>query len=275
MQEEVKDILEEIEEGVVEQPEEAEQPEEVEEVEEQADNQEGHSEEAHEEVWPKKAANAVSRLKKEKAEYRRQRDEMRAEIERLKAMKIEDPAEPKEEEFDNYSDFMDAKATFRAEQVLNNRDRTQNEQRVESLQTQSERLYIEERSDVFESRLDELKQSAPDYQEVEAYAEQVVVSYPDNLKKAILAVDNAPKALYNLAKEGRLENLAYMPIEAAMAEVVQAQYRDSAGVQPRQAPRKTVTSAPRPIKSVSGTGKQSKQLHEMSADDVWAQFQEG
>lgn len=225
-----------------------------------------------EEVWPKKAVNTVSRLKKERAEIRAQRDALQREIENLKKM-VEghkESPEPTQDQFESYADWLEAKTLHKVENTFATKQNEQTNQRVAQLEQYREQLYIQERAENFDERLAELKTVAPDYAQVEAYAEPIVASFPENLKKAILAVDDAPKALYNLAKEGRLENLSYMPFEAAMAEIVQAQYRQPMAAQggyQAQTPKK-VTSAPKPLKTVSGTGKPSKQLHEMSGDEI-------
>ena len=240
--------------------------------EEQADATPEHKQVEKEQPWPKKAANAVSRLKKDRAEARAQRDALQREIDALKAQlasKKEDVKPPTEDQFNSYSEFLEARGKFNAEQIYEGRQSEQANQRVMQLEEQKERMYIMERVSHFDDRLSALKSVAPDYAQVEAYAEPIVEQMPVNLRKGILAIDDAPKALYNLAKEGRLENLAYMPFEAAMAEIVQAQYREpmTHGGYQAELYRK-VSSAPKPLKAVSGTGKQTKPPHEKSGDEL-------
>jgi hypothetical protein len=224
--------------------------------------------------WPEKYKNAMSRVKRERAEIRAQRDALRREIDELKG-RLEKGSggsdAPKEEQFDNYTDFLLAQAEFKAEQVFNKRESEKQGEHIKGLENRQDMLFYQERLPVFDESMNALKASVPDFQQVEAYAEPIVAAYPDSLKRAILAVDNAPRALYVLAKEGRLDSLPHMPVEMAIAEVVQAQYRQPPAGQASETPRK-VSSAPAPLKSVAGTGRQTKALHEQSADEIHARF---
>lgn len=220
------------------------------------------SEAPNEEKWPKKAENAVSRLKAQRAKLQQQRDDLRRETQYLRTQLEgnQPPKELKEDEFDSYADFLLAKAELK----MGEKQTAQVNERLSNLQQQDKQLFLEERAVSFDSKLSELKAVTADYSQVETYAEPIVASFPQELKEGILALDNAPKALYNLAKAGRLESLAYMPTAAALAEVVQAQYREVVGA----IQKKTITSAPKPLKAVSGTGKRNTELHEKTGDQI-------
>lgn len=231
------------------------------------------------EPWPKTAENAFNRVKKERNELKEKYRALRQQYEEMKRnfQQFKEPDAPTEDQYEKYTDYLDARAQHKAEQTYMSKQKEQYEQGMQRLEAESERVWLEERTSAFDENLNHLKQVASDYAQVEAYAEPIIANFDVNLRKAILSIDNAPKALYNLAKEGRLENLSYMPFEMAVAEIVQAQYRgDFQAGQARpqmNAQPKTVTSAPKPLKTVSGTGKPTKALHEMSEEEVWAQFQ--
>jgi len=79
-------------------------------------------------------------------------------------------------------------------------------------------------------------------------------------------IEDAPAATYALAKEGRLQDLYYMPPHVAAAHLVQAEIR---GKQYLQQSTRVQKQAPQPIGSLKGAGKSStKSLGQMTPNEL-------
>lgn len=233
------------------------------------------SEEATEEKsqdgeWPKKAVNALANAKKQASKLREKNDAMARELETLKDMaknqpKFEDK-EPNEDEFDTYTDYIKSHSKWAAKSEISEANQEQVQQKIDTLESQHKEAYVHEREAYVESKAQEFKQQHSDFVEVlQANAE---VPMTQDIEQAFLAVEDAPRAYYNLAKEGKLESLSRMPIAMAQAEIIQAQYRKPAAVQKT----KPISAAPKPMKSATGTASSNRPLHQQSVEDTMKWF---
>lgn len=244
-----------------------------------AEQDEGQQDEGDEgqddapEPFPKKAVNAISRRDKQIGKLRAERESLMREINALKSTSESQPKEetpePGEDDFDSYGDYLKAQAQWAAKQAVNQSQTQQKDDHLKSLETRQQQVWQQEREAHVESRAAEVAQQVPDFTPTIQANAHVLDSMSPELETAFLSVDDAPTAFYNLAKEGKLESLAYMPIGMAHAEIVQAQYRK---VPTKQQP-KQATAAPAPIKSAKGTASSSKSLTNKTPDELMKWYQ--
>lgn len=240
----------------------------VDEVEEQADQDDGEDSET-EQPFPKKAVNAISRHKKNANKYKAERDAFAKEIEALKkqvetSKTVQRPSEPKLDEFDTVSEYLKAQARYETQNALSDHENQRAEDRLQTLESQRKDLEIEEKVEYVSNQAVEFIEKVPDAKEYmqkytplfDAWEQQ----NPD-LVEIIYSLDNAPQAIYNLAKSGAIETLASRPIQLAAAMLYQAQM-----TQPKVAPK--VSQAPKPISAVKGGGASKTSLNSMSPDKL-------
>lgn len=235
------------------------------------DNAEGGEEgEAgeREEGGLKPLANALNKQKRVNNKLRAERDAAQREIEQLKAMlgSREAVEAPDEAKYDSYADFLQARAEWAAKNAVNEGQKAQVDERIKSLEDYKKSVWVQERGQQIAEAEKTIAAEYPDYDALQDAALPVVSQFPDQLKEAFLYIENAPLAFYNLAKSGRLEELAHLPIEVARVEIAQAQYRKP------PAPVRVASSAPMPMKSVSGKGTNQKSLDAMNPDEVLKHF---
>ena len=216
----------------------------------------------------KKLSNALNKQKRANNKLRAQREQAQQEIERLKKQlesSGESEAEPKEDAFDSYSDYLKARADWAGKSSFSEHSRKNTEEQINNLESQKETLWANERVQHLNDKVKQVSAEYSDYMDIHKQNVETVNKLPTELQKTFLAADNAPMAFYNLVKEGRLDDLQDMPVEAARAEIIQAQYRNPP--KPKQA-----TNAPAPIKGATGKGKQHKSLADYDPKEIvkWA-----
>lgn len=215
--------------------------------------------------WPKKAQNAVSRrdkaIGKLKAEVQ-MRDQRIADYEAKIAQATPkqdavDPSAPREDQFNNYGEYLKAIAKHEARKEW---DAEQGKTR-ESTLTQQREAHKAQREEVVAQQAQEFFKTTPDAQQLFAEYADVFDTLPPMIEALFMEADNAPLAFYNLAKEGKLEEVAAMsPARAAMA-IGQAQGKATASV-------RQVSNAPAPIAGANGQGSRAKSLDNMSYGEM-------
>lgn len=213
--------------------------------------------------FPKKAVNAISRRDKQIGKLRAQYEQAQAELTRLRtqapqpqAKKPENSGEPKEADFDNYADYMRAVQRHDLQQALAERDGKQQQTHQEAQQ----RAYYEDLYVKTQARSDEFIAQTPDAQAVfEEYAD-VIEACPENIYKIFLESGDAPLAAYNLAKQGKLEDIMSMSPARAAIEIGRA-------LAQANKPKPT-TKAPTPLAPAKGTATSNKTIDGMKADEL-------
>lgn len=216
------------------------------------------------EPFPKKAINALSRRDKQIGKLRAEREQLAAELEKVRAQQTVRPTEkpvntgePQEKDFTNYHDYIRALNKYDAEQLLNARDGKQKE----TQQNQQEQAWVTERETaVTQQAQDFIKDNPEALSLVEEYAD-VIDEFPAGIQRLFLEADNAPLAFYNLAKEGKLESLGTMSLAKAAMEIGRAQ---------TQAPAKPKTKAPTPLPASRGSVSSGKRPDEMDGKEIRA-----
>lgn len=230
------------------------------------------TEEVTEDPFPKKAVNAIARRDKQNNKLKAQNQELLA---RLEALEKRQPVEnnpgkdaenkaPVEDDYETYGEFLRAEMKYQLSEELGQRDKANQEQYTNA---QQEKWVNDSRAKIADQYKEQVGKIA-DLAEVWQENADLLDELPPHIEMAFYEADNAPLAIYTLAKEGKLEALATMsPIQAAMV-IGQAQMRAENVV---AAPKPT-SNAPAPMASAKGTGSTSKTIDQMGVEDLlkWA-----
>lgn len=214
-----------------------------------------------EEQFPKKAVNALSRRDKQIGKQRAQIEQLNAELARFRqqpAQQTQKPAntgEPKEDDYKNFADFIDAKNAYRIEQGFAKFEGKQKE----TQKSQQEQAWIAQREQAVRTTAQTFIKENPDAQAVIEEFADLADEFSPELQRAFLEADNAPLAFYNLAKEGKLEDLMQMSPARAAMEIGRAQ---------AQALTKPKTKAPTPLPASRGSVAGGKRPEDLSGDEI-------
>ncbi len=237
-----------------------------------ADQAQADPQEPKEVEFPKKAVNAISRrdkiIEKEranKAALQAERDALQAEIAKIKSSNTQkggnDDGRPKEEDFDTFAEYLKADLLFELERnQATQRAESENSRKQEQL-TQQQLAYNAQREQVIVAKGNEYVKSIPDFQSTLVENADIADEFPAHVVQAFYEADDGALAFYNLAKEGRLEELATMnPYKAAM-EIARAESKKPV--------LNKITNAATPIAPVKGSGGAGSQnLGSMSYSDL-------
>lgn len=173
------------------------------------------------------------------------------------------PEAPVMEKFDSVLDYMKADQNFTLEQKLAEQA---NKQQIQALQQQQQMArQIQDQS--MAEHMTEMMTTNPDVNKTIRDNAPIIQQMPDHIAALMYEIDNAPAATYALAKEGRLQDIYYMPPHVAANYLVQAEQRGMQYLQ--QAARPQPKQAPAPIGSLKGAGKSSqKPLSQMSPNEL-------
>lgn len=222
-------------------------------------------EESVEQPWPKKAENALAKAKGKAAQLRAERDQERAarqraedELNKYRSPQQKPTAQgaPKEADFNNYAEFLEAKNNYNIDQKFAERDGKQKE----TQNIQQEQEWVAQREQSIATSAQEFIKENPDAQAVLEEYSDLADEFSPQLQRLFLEADNAPLAFYNLAKEGKLEALASMSLAKAAMEIGRAQ---------TQAAIKPKTKAPAPLAASRGSVPASKPLDKLTAREAW------
>lgn len=222
----------------------------------------------------KKLENALSRQKKRANKYRAENREIKRQQAEFEQKRQSSPAskEPNPDDYNSYGDYLKARQDWTFESHTKKQEDAKTETeftgKKQTIQAEQARLFVEER-DAFVS-------TTPDAAEVFKSCKAELDALPQDIVDMIFDLDNPVAALYTLAKEGRLENIAHMGPMVAAAELVAAQSRGAQTVNrvsevSEDTPQNS--QAPRPMAPAKGAGTStSKSLDTMSARDLvkWA-----
>lgn len=211
-----------------------------------------------------KARAKAERLAAEAQQYKSELDKLKSEREQKASV----PQKPKMEDFDSVEDYVDAVATFRAKENIQQAPK----EAVLSPQKQQEEAMVRARlapvtvdangepMAAIDVEAAQFAAEVPDAADVFEEAKDILSDFPPHTQRLLLLAKNGPQAVYNLFKEGRLEYLGYLPPEIASIEIQQAASR---------AVKKSVISkAPAPVSAPRGTATGSKPLEAKSGKEL-------
>lgn len=231
----------------------------------QAENETEDTDSEESKPFPKKAKNAISRRDKQiaKLQARIRQMEMGAQQAQQKAVTPEAPQQtgaPREEDFDNYADFLKADVLYTLQQSQSEKQQAETQTQAEQQQTEQYKQYVVQKADEIEAKAAEYAKVIPDFQEVTDESSEILSYAPPEIARIFLEAPDAAMAVYNLSKEGRLVDVMQMtPAQAAM-EIGRAQSA------PATQPATQQRTPPPPIKGAKGTGKTQKGLMDLEGD---------
>ena len=224
-----------------------------------ADEPQAAAEEAVE--FPKKAVNAISRRDKKINKLQAQHNELQQQLAALQGTQAAQPetqqanGRPNEEDFETYGDFLkaDLMHDIKSEQGVEKQKAHE-----QQLSTQ-EQQWVGQRREGLAEQAEAVAQDFPDFGQVWSENADILNDLPKHVEYAFYESDNAAMAIYSLAKDGKLEDLASMSPTKAVMEIGRAQVRSKP---------KLTSNAPAPIKGVKGSTKNETSLNEKSASDL-------
>lgn len=219
-------------------------------------------EEPKEELWPKKAVNALAKAKGAAAREK----SLRLEYERRLAAYAE-PAKteakgagaPKEEEFAGkpYGEYLTAVNKFQIEQALADRDKKSSQE----LSVAKQKEWETERDEAFDENVEKATESFKDFNDV--IKEHVKGKFlSPQVIEAFRHADEPAHALYALAKDGMIDGLNEMSPHKLAAAIARAEDKAIALTKPK------VTNAPTPMSANKGTSTGGKSLDAMSGNEL-------
>lgn len=220
--------------------------------------------------FPKKAVNALNRAKRNARQLKAEVRQLQAELSQLKNFKPSTQNEkPDPNKFESYTDYNAAQVEY---QIKTRMEEAQNKGKLEAVESQHMKAQAA-RDAILTQQAQEVAKALPDMGQVISRHTAALDSIGGDLKEIIYDLDNAPLAIYTLAKEGRLEDVLSSNPYLAAAELLSAQSRGAAllGTPKRaSAPAQQNTSlTPEPIRAVRGTGTTtSKPIQERSGSDL-------
>lgn len=214
-------------------------------------------------VFPKKAINALAHRDRKIGKLKAETAALHAELERYRSTQAtnqkqspqQDDQGPQEEAYDSYGDFLIARAKFELKQEQRQETSKQKDAEVSQQRAQ----WAAQRETAIAQKVAEHTKAIPDFDSVVSEAADYADEFPEYIVNAFYEADDGAMAFYNLAKQGKLEELATMsPYRVAM---VIAKAQDGPVFQQK-------STAPRPMSPARGTGVTSKPLDDLSGKDL-------
>ena len=203
------------------------------------------------EEFPKKAVNALNRKNKQINKLRAQMRELEAKLNQAPEAKETKPVNP--DDFESYGDYIDAQVKSLVDQKIT---QSQSDMQKQQLAQQQEQLKAQRDQYIIE-QAQEVSKTLTDLPQVWQQNAQTLDALPEQIADIFYSIDNAPAAVYVLAKEGKLDSLALMNPAVAAYEIVNAQ---NTGREMISVPKPRVSSAPQPITKAKANGSVKKQL---------------
>lgn len=157
--------------------------------------------------------------------------------------------------FANYSEFIEARSEEIADYKIDKKLADYDTKQKQSQQSQQESVWESQRATAVDKLGDDFVKEVPDAIAVFNEHAATIGNYSPELKRAILTIQNPPMALYNLAKDGMLEDLADMSLEDARVELRLAEKREA--VKPK-------SKAPIPLTTSRGSVPSGKDPSQMT-----------
>jgi len=174
---------------------------------------------------------------------------------------------PEMEQFDSVLDYMKADQNYTLEQKLSEQ---QHNQQLEMLRSQQDAVIAQQAQEMAVQMSEIMKH--PDVKKTISENANVINQMPPHIERLMVEIDDAPAATYALAKEGRLQDLYYMPPHIAAAHLVQAEIRGQQYLQQEssfsQQPPAQQKQPPKPIGSLKGSGKSSTAIPSLKGEKL-------
>lgn len=223
----------------------------------------GEQQEATEtdEPFPKKAKNAITRLKQSNARKNAEIRYLQAKVAEFDKLKTS--AAPKEDQFSDWNEFQDAKIEHQVKVSTTKEQIGDAEARLQNYEAEEEAARISEVNEIGEN----FEREHPAAAKLIADNLAKIAALPDHIKKSLQLADNPPLALHNLIADGKLEYLSQLPPERAAMEIGKA---DARQIQP-----KPQTKAPAPMQAARANVNPGFNWQSMSADELLKTIRKG
>jgi len=208
----------------------------------------------------KKEENAIARLKKQRNSLQYDKKVLQEKLAQYEKAK-QAPA-PKQEDYQEWETFQDAKTDHKIELKTAEREAEQAKARVENADNE----WTQERQAVANARGAALEKEHPAISKLVQDNFHIISAYPPEIKKALLEADDAPLALANLAIEGRLEDLGTMTLARAAMEIGKAESKPIL---------KKTTNAPAPLSPLRESVSTGPNVNNLSPDDLLKLIRKG
>lgn len=218
--------------------------------------------------FPKKATRALERrnkkinkLRSEKfeLEQRLREFELNNQNKQVQQWQPNSGAEPKEDDFENYADYLKALGAYEVRQEYAQREQQSQFER----ELQSQTNWVNDNVKRVDARVAQAVETIPDLNGLYLENQDVIEGYSDATKYAFLEAERPELAFYAFAKEGRLEELdSYSPTRLAR-EIALAEIRGE-----KLSKNRPISKAPAPIKPLKTGGTRAKSLSDMSPTEL-------
>lgn len=223
--------------------------------------------------WPKKAQNALSRRDKQIGQLRQREKQLLSELQRFQQQTSQsnqpgkESKAPKEEDFDNYGDYLKAAAKYEARQEFEQQYAEQQKTTQQQQSAAMRQQWFEEKSDAFSESLIKTMETDTELKTLFEQNADVIQQLPQHIEEMFLHLshEDATNAARALLKEDQLDALLSMPPALAAVFIGRAAERGAA-IQKT----KTISKAPAPMNANRGVGSASKSVETMSADELLA-----
>lgn len=217
--------------------------------------------------FPKKAKNALERRDKKINKLRARIAELEAAQSQPQMQQYEDVVEdnpyglkePKEDDFDDYAEYLEAKGEYKAQREFAKRE-LEFKQRQE---VESQQQWVQQRVSQIDKRAAETVKAIPELNGLFQENQDIIEGYSDDTKMAFLEADKPELAFYALAKEGKLESLEGMSPTRVAREIALAEMRGEQMAQSRP-----VSNAPQPISKPKASSPKRRTLEDMSPSEL-------
>ena len=215
----------------------------------------------------KREANRQSHLNSKHARLRRENRELRALLQQQQPQQKQQAEtiaakEPMESDYENLLDYLKAVVQYEQKNAAGNQSSPQKSGELQPSPEVIARIQeITQQEQAF-------RESVPEYSALTLKNKEFFEQVPAEIQQAFLLAENAPLALYALMKEDRLDDLEGLsPAKLAM-EIGKAEERGKAYA----SQVKKISTAPAPITALKGMGKPSKELHDLSVEELMQKF---
>lgn len=240
-----------------------EKSEETTEESETSETEDGADEESEQESKPKKKGGFQKRISKLTAE----KEQLRQEIEKLKASQtankndgIKEDKEPSSDDFESYADYSRALARYEARQLLKEEKQREINEKIQNIEIEKQKTFSE--------RYTKAQSEIEDFDEVMESVSSVFV--PQQVVDALKESEFGPQLIYEIAKDAAtLERLQKLSPYQAILELGKIEAKLSAKTSSEV---KKKTSAPPPLKPLTQTSKSSVEKNPYEHEMSYAEF---
>lgn len=221
--------------------------------------------------FPKKAVNAISRREKKIEKLRAENEQLKAQLQQVpskeQVSQVKEPevsksdSAPNPDDYETWDQYLEAKVEYNVRTALEKR--TSQEKQSEA--SRKEQEYYAQRVKDFGASVDRHSEKISDFEVIgDRIEKDVLPNLSADVHKAILESEDGALALYTLMKEGRIEDLEDMDGREALRFLAKAEVRGQKFIENSR----KVSAAPKPIQAVKGTGTYTKDVADMTPDEI-------